>query len=1067
MRKIVTAFDHAGVDLREIVHKTIRECGCEVLDVGTDSKDSVDFPDFAYLAAQKILSGEADKGVFVCGSGVGMCLAANKIKGIYASVCHDTYSAHQAVEHDNLNVLCLGSRVIGPELARELVTAYLSASFNNMPNQIRRMDKIRRIEDCRYEPKNIALRVYELGQSIWLDNIRRGMIKNGRIAADISNGTIRGITSNPTIFRKAVKESRDYENTLLPMALANTAPDEIYTQLVVQDARDAADLFRDLYIQSQGNEGFVSLEISPLLAHDAEATIAEAKSIWKSVNRPNLMIKFPVTDESLAAVTELTANGLNLNLTLIFSLERYEQAANAYIEGLRKRLAQGEPIAHIRSVASVFVSRVDVKVDALLTEKGFSARNLIGKSAIRNAQRIYNKSMEIFGSDAFSKIKERGGKEQRVLWASVGTKNPQQKLTYYAESLIGKNTVCTLPPATLDAFLKTGMISKSLPANPDEVTAFFTELEETGVDLKRAFMQLENEGIEAFISDYRETIEAIEQRCDAVRRNVGLLQTDMAETTKSLEQNAVMRRIFSKDPTVWTFNTQAFSEIRNRLGWLDTYKNTESLFSSFVSLRKELKKEGISTVLLMGMVGFSLAPEVIANVFKDECDIKLQIIDSTDPLQIRQTVQELDPQTTLYIVSSKSGSTPEIHALLDYFFHQSREALGNNTGNHFVAITDPGSALEKIAKDLGFRAVYFSDFSVGGRFSALTAFGLLPAMLLGLDPEQIGLKVNEAMKSCSPSLSANRNEGAALGSFIGTAAKMGRDKLTILTDPEFISFGTWLEQLIAESSGKDGKGIIPIVNEPYPEGQNYADDRCFVYINYNNSHSEELGRLKNQGHPVFEIAISSKYDLFGEFYRWEIADAVACSIIGVNAFDQPDVHECKSRTAAKISEYHKCSRLSDIEEIWSDTETAVSAPDNLGDLSDCRTYNDVITKFIAQCKAGRDFVALNAYLPQSSEMFNWLQKLRSMILRTTGCATSIAFGPCFLHSTAQLHNGGPNTGLFIQIVADYSADIDIPEEDISFGILERAQAIGDFESLNANDRRVMRIRFKNGLPKQE
>ena len=246
MRKIVTAFDHAGVDLHDIVIKTIKECGCDVIDVGTDSSGSVDFPDYAYAASQKILDKEAEKGIFVCGSGIGMCLAANKIKGIYAAVCHDWYSSHQAVEHDDINVMCLGSRVIGPELAHDLIVAFLSSEFNFKPNQIRRMNKVRQIEDGTFELKNNSMRLLESGQSVWLDYIRRGLIKSGKLAKDIERGIIRGVTSNPSIFRKAITDSQDYENALIPMALANVDAEYIFTQLTVEDIRNTADLFRDL-----------------------------------------------------------------------------------------------------------------------------------------------------------------------------------------------------------------------------------------------------------------------------------------------------------------------------------------------------------------------------------------------------------------------------------------------------------------------------------------------------------------------------------------------------------------------------------------------------------------------------------------------------------------------------------------------------------------------------------------------------------------------------------------------------------------------------------------------------
>ena len=1067
MRKIVVAFDHAGVELRDVVLKTVKECGCEVIDVGTDSSKSVDFPDYAYIAAQKILDKEADKGIFVCGSGIGMSLAANKIKGIYAAVCHDIYSAHQAVEHDDINVLCLGSRVIGSETARELIQAYLAASFNNKPNQIRRMNKVFQIEEGSFVLKNNSMRLFELGQSVWLDNIRRGLIKNDSLAKDIEHGLIRGITSNPTIFRKAIAESNDYDNALTPLALAQVDAGEIFSQLVVEDIRDAANLFRDLYIESNGNDGFVSVEVNPLYAYDCEKTIAEAKALWKSVNRPNIMVKIPVTKESIPAITELTAAGVNLNLTLLFSPDRYCEAAEAYIEGLKKRIENGEPVDKIRSVASIFVSRIDTKADALLAEKGFSARELLGKTAIRNAQRIYNLGQEIFGSEEFKKIEAKGGAAQRVLFASTSTKNPQYSPLLYVENLIGKNTVNTMPPATLDALQKSANIEASIPAK-EEIDAFFSALADTGIDMEAVYAQLEKEGIEAFQKDYLTTLETIRTKCKNIQQKTGGLRDAILKNYKEFDSGSVMRRIFSKDPTVWTFDTQDFAEIRNRLGWLDAFKNTQNEIENYAALRNELKKDGISKILLLGMGGSSLAPEVMAKVFADETDIKLEILDSTDPLQAAEARRSHDPASTLFIVSSKSGGTAEVKAFLDYFYDQAVQSLGKEkAGQHFVAITDPGTGLENTAKDLGFREIFLSDPSVGGRFSVLTAFGIVPAILMGLDKDQIKLKVDDIMKSCSASLASSRNEGAALGEFIGSAALEGKDKLTILTDPELESFGSWLEQLIAESSGKEGKGIIPIDVEPVLEDIRYADDRCFVYINLNDSRKEEVQNILAKWQPLYEIHLDSLYDLFSEFYRWEIAVAVACSLLGVNAFNQPNVQDSKTRTVAKVADFHENGKLEELPVVWEDENVRIWAPENLGDLKDCASYSDVISRLIADCIPGENYIAINAYLPRNPEMTDWLQKLRANILHSTNCATTLGFGPRFQHSTGQLHKGGTNNGYFIQIVADYDQDIVIPNEDLTFKVLERAQALGDFESLIANDRNVIRIEFKNGLPGQE
>ncbi len=1064
MRKIVTAFDHAGVDLRDVVIKSIKECGFDVIDVGTDSNTGVDFPDYAYAASQKILDKEAEKGIFVCGSGIGMCLAANKIKGIYAAVCHDYYSAHQSVEHDDINVLCLGARVIGSEAAHDIITAFLSASFNNKPNQIRRMEKVRKIENGCFELKNNSIRLFECGQSIWLDNIRRGLIKNGQLEKDISHGLIRGITSNPSIFRKAISDSRDYENALIPMAMANVSAEDIFLQLTVEDIRKATDLFRDLYIKSQGNDGFVSLEVSPLYAHDAEKTIEQAKQLWKSVNRPNLMIKVPVTEESFPAITELTSAGINLNLTLIFSPERYKDAANAYIDGLRKRLEKGESIDKIRSVASVFVSRVDKKIDKKLSETGVSAQSLLGKAAIRNAQRIYNISLDIFSDEQFGEIKSHGGKAQRVLWASTSTKNPLYKQTYYVENLIGADTVNTVPPVTLSALQKSCNVQRTLPVPEDEIEEFFTAIEQSGININEVYAQLEDEGIEAFINDYNATLDSIRSRCETIRENLKDLQGSIEETFDRFDRESLMRRIYTKDPTVWTFDTSAYPEIRSRLGWLDTYKNTEASISEYLTLRNELKKGGITKILLLGMGGSSLASEVIANVFKEETDIKLQIVDSTDPIQIAEARKEHNPKETLFIISSKSGNTPEVKALLDYFMAQAKESLGDVASDHFIAITDPGTSLEKKARDLGFRKIFFSDISTGGRYSALTPFGILPAILMGLDPQKISPKVYGMMQNCSPSLPVYRNEGAALGTFIGISAVSGRDKLTILTDDEFSSFGSWLEHLIAESTGKEGKGIIPVNREPDLIGKTYADDRVFVYINLNDSQSEKIRKIKDKGLPVFEISVDETYDLFAEFYRWEIAIAVACAIMNINAFDQPNVIETKNLTTAKIDEYHTKGKIDDFPVVWSDSKTDVWAVNYDEDLTGCTSCDEIITQFVSGAEPGKNYIAINAYLPRNAETEIWLQQLRSTILQSTNCATTLGFGPRFQYATGQLHKGGINTGYIIQIISDYEQDIEIPNADLSFNLFERVQSMVDFDNLATNGRKAIRIHFKNGIP---
>ncbi len=1069
---IVVACDHAGFELKKHVIDAIQQAGFGVIDVGTDSNLSTDFPDYAVLGSEKINNGQADAGVFLCGSGVGICIAANKIPGIYAAICHDTYSAHQGVEHDAMNVLCLGARVIGSELAKELVTAFLNAKFNYQPNQVRRFEKIKQIERGEFTPINKIEKIVELGQSLWYDSVQRCIIQNGELKAMIQRGEIRGMTSNPCSFKDTITDTNDYDTAIAPMALAGWSAQKIFAQLSIEDIRNAADLFTDLYIQTGGTDGFVSLEINPSLVHDTQSIIEEAKKIWTAVNRPNLMVKIPATSDGLKAARQLTVDGININLTLIFSEESYGQAAEAYLSGLEERLAAGKPIDKIHSVASVYVCWTDSKIDPLLTEviangdeeQSRIASELKGKVGIGTCQKIYRRFEQIIRSDRFKKLEERGAKRQRPLWAATNCINHKFPDTMYIDALIGENTICTVDSRTINAILDHGKIKAGLPAEDLAIEQTFSKLAKLGISLEAITGKLEEESVNIFENAFKSMLGDLEKRSNALRTSLGDLSEPIFENFRKIEENAVISRIFSKDPTVWTYDTHAYPEIRNRLGWLDTQNNTAKLIDEFRGIHKSLKEEGIQKVLLLGMGGSSLAPEVMALTFHNLADMKLSIVDSTDPGQVLAAEQSHPVRETVYIVSSKSGGTAEVRALLDYFYAKAKEVLGTDAGKHFIAITDPGTQLERMANELGFRNVVLSDASVGGRFSASTPFGVLPATLIGIDPAIVLEKINGMAKKCTPSNPVGSNEGAALGVYMGTAALNGRDKFTILTDPELESFGSWLEQLIAESSGKNGKGIVPVDIEPKTDPEHYGKDRAFVYINYSGTQESFVENLIAAGQPVLTIKVEELPDLFAEFYRWEIAISVACALLEVDAFDQPNVQDSKTRTVAKINEYKENGRLNELETIWEKDGVKASFNFESKALSSAGSPAELISCFIKLAVAGEDYIALNAYLPRNDALLGSLQAVREQILMQSGCATTLGFGPRFQHSTGQLHKGGANNGVFIQIVANSPQDAEIPNEDITFAVLERAQALGDFEALLAVDRRAIRIDLGDHAP---
>jgi transaldolase/glucose-6-phosphate isomerase len=486
------------------------------------------------------------------------------------------------------------------------------------------------------------------------------------------------------------------------------------------------------------------------------------------------------------------------------------------------------------------------------------------------------------------------------------------------------------------------------------------------------------------------------------------------------------------------------------MGWLDSPDKARGLVPMYQAFADEIHKERIERVLVLGMGGSSLTAEVFSSLLaagKIESPVSLAILDSTDPAQVAEAAENYPPDKSLYIVASKSGGTAEVNATFDYFW-----ALSKEDGSRFVAITDPGTSLEALARERKFRRIFSADETVGGRYSALTDFGLVPAALLGMDLNRLLDRADWMKRQCGEHVPTARNPGLVLGAVLGQSALEGRDKLTILADAPLSAFAGWIEQIIAESSGKDGKGILPVPLEPLGDAESYGDDRLFVYLRQTGELDENMKALREAGHPVLEFAIPNVYDIGAEIYRWEIATAVACSILGVNAFDQPNVEISKKITKQKIAEYQKTGKLKESEPAWTGDGVRIFSSASVSG----ETLKTVLENFLKDAKPRR-YVALNAYLPRNAEMIDALQAMRSAIRARTGNAVTAGFGPRFQHSTGQFHKGGPNRALFIQITADPALDIEIPTEGLTFGTLIRAQVLGDYEALVASGRKVLRV----------
>jgi transaldolase/glucose-6-phosphate isomerase len=1071
--RIAIGSDHAGFELKEAVKPFLTGNG-QVLDVGTYNTDPVDYPDCAEAVAAALRDHRADRGIIVCGSGVGASMAANRIPGIRAGLCHDTYSAHQGVEHDDMNVLVLGGRVVGTALARDLIAAFLNARFTGEERHRRRLAKLAALES--------PLRALgRFGQSVWLDYIRRSLITSGELRRMIDEDGVRGITSNPAIFEKAIAGGSDYTDILRAPEFQTLDATRLYEALAIRDVRDVADALHHVYDESSAADGYVSLEVSPLLALDTEGTIEEARRLWRAVGRPNVMIKIPATPEGLPAIRELIGEGININATLIFAQEMYAQVADAYISGLEIRAARGHELRTVASVASIFVSRIDAAVDARIasrlestadTRAQHQLRGLRGKVAVANAKLIFQRHRELFNGLRWEALALHGARPQRLVWASTGTKDAAYRDVVYVEELVGAGTVNTMPPATLEAFRDHGQPRASLAEDVDAACDTMSALAEAGISMQEVTDTLLVDGVRLFAEAFQRlltTIDAQRGRAGAGRINrlrftlTDRLTAAVKGRLDDWQAGGKVRRLWSRDPSLWTGRDEA-----KWLGWLGVADGAEAQAQRLTGVRDAVRRAGFSHVLLLGMGGSSLGPEVIGMTFgRIEGFPKLHVLDSTDPAQVKAVENRIDLQRTLFIVSSKSGSTLEPNIFRQYFFDRLERLMGPaEAGRRFVAITDPGSTLQQAAERDGFRHVFLGWPTIGGRYSALSDFGLVPAAAIGVDVAKLLDRTEEMVYACMPSVPIEENPGVMLGVILGVAAgEFGRDKMTIVASPGIAALGAWLEQLVGESTGKDGKGLIPIDREPLGPPDVYGRDRIFVHLRLLSApeapHDAALAALEAAGHPVVHIAVDDPYDLGEEFFRWQMATAVAGSILGVHPFDQPDVEASKIATRRLTADYEKTGTMPAESPIFAAGGLALFAdPKNAAALEHAlkgdRTLSGYLGAHLGRIVPG-DYFALLAYLEMNEAHDRALQTIRLAVRDRARVATCVEFGPRFLHSTGQAYKGGPNTGLFLQITCDDAVDVPVPGQQYTFGVVKAAQALGDFQVLAERDRRALRV----------
>lgn len=928
-------------------------------------------------------------------------------------------------------------------------------------------------------PTNPLKDLLSYGQSVWLDFIRRSLITSGELARLVEEDGLRGVTSNPSIFEKAIVGSTDYQDILGAPQYRDYDAKALYEEIAVRDVRDAADILRPIYDSSKARDGYVSLEVSPTLAHDTEGTLDEARRLWKTVDRPNVMIKVPATREGIPAVRQLISEAINVNVTLLFAQSAYEQVAEAYIAGLEDRQASGLEVRNIASVASFFISRIDSAVDALLTAKIKTSADagersrltaLLGKTAVANAKITYQRARDIYGGTRWKQLSARGAQSQRLLWASTSTKNPAYRDVIYVEELIGADTVNTIPPATFNSFREHGNLRKSLTEDVDGAVAVIEGLGKAGISFKDVTDKLLVDGIQQFDTAFSQLLAATGRKSEThqsvkINRQTYKMPGDLAmavtATLADWKKGEKARRLWRGDASLWSGADEA-----NWLGWMGITDDQLAHIQHLRAIAEEVRAAGFKHVLLLGMGGSSLCPEVMRMTYgKIDGYPELHVLDSTDPAQIKAIEGRIDYKSTIFIVSSKSGGTLEPNIFKQYFYERAKKELGAaEAGNRFMAITDPGSNMQRVAEGDRFRHIFFGLKSIGGRYSALSDFGLVPAAVMGVDVARFLDATEEMVHACGATVPVEENPGVVLGAILGTLGVRGRDKVTIIASPGISDLGAWLEQLIAESTGKIGKGLIPVDRERVGKPEVYGKDRVFAYLRLDSGADKQqdaaVEALEKAGQPVVRIAVEQDYSLGEEFFRWEIATAVAGSVIGINPFDQPDVEAAKIATRKLTSEYEQQGSLpaesplfeGDGIKLYADSRNA----DAIKKSAKQPTLAGYLKAHLDRVGAG-DYFALLAFIEMNQAHEDALQGIRHNIRDAKKVATCLGFGPRFLHSTGQAYKGGPNTGVFLQITNEDANDLPVPGQKYTFGVVKAAQARGDFQVLADRGRRALRV----------
>jgi len=853
------------------------------------------------------------------------------------------------------------------------------------------------------------MQLHELGQSVWLDYILRSYLLGGGFSRDVAAG-VRGVTSNPAIFEQAIGRSQDYDPQIRALAALGASTAEIYEEVALHDIALAAGILRAVHDASQGHDGFVSLEVSPTLARDAQGTVAEAVHLFARLGLPNVMIKVPGTQEGAQAIEELTYRGLNINVTLLFSLSQYRLIAEAYVRGLERRQAEGLPLGGIHSVASFFVSRVDTLLDPRLATMGEAGEHLVGKAAVANARLAYEAFEEIFHGARFAALRAAGANAQRPLWASTSTKNKDYPDTIYVEELVGDETVNTMPPATLAAFRDHGSAKEALRAGLGDARAAVRDLAELGVDLDAVGEDLQRQGVLSFEDAFARLFGEIERKAhelrpqDGARFQLGSLLPQAAQALEGLAADAVPERLRRQDHSLFTDPEVA----KGRLGWVALSEDMPDRLPELEAFVQGLGQRGVRRVVLCGMGGSSLFPDVLRRLTPSP-RIALDVVDTTASDAVARLLQDISWPETAVLLSSKSGTTREVDTLYRILRAAADKALGDRASRSFFAVTDPGTPLAALADAEHFGGCFLNPSDIGGRYSALSLFGLVPGAILGYDLDGLLAGGRRALQELLAQ--AEISLAARLAAALAAGHRAGRRKLA-LPRPQDAPFVDWLEQLLAESTGKQGLGILPA------PGAAPGPDRLLA------SFDGAAAAAPAVGLPP----VADPMALGRAVVTWECATALFGVVAELDPFDEPNVAESKRNT----------------EQVLASGRQDGSVPP-VGSAAD------------AVRVAPPAYLSLQVYAAPDAGVLEAARRLADRIAERSGAVVTVGFGPRYLHSTGQYHKGGPADGSFLQLYAPQQGDVAVPGRPFSLAALFAAQAEGDAQALIERGRPFARV----------